>query len=395
MNRPQTPDYLWQVLEAQADDLFALYQLAQLLAEAADLDELIQLAVPQIVRVCDSPYAALFLPVERGSSQELLAWIGPDVGEAGIRAEPRRRFPDSAAATLWFQESCGLDSADCMVVPLEVGRPAAGVLLLAAASRDGFTHHEHHLIATMTREVARFLQLTLARSDLRRQQSQAEQMQADFVTAVSHELRTPLALLQASIDSLTHLPLTPEQRSHSLDDIAHSTRRLTRIVDTILNFSRVEESRWDLSVRPVDLAEVVARAMDDCGPASGRLRVKAPVITVRADPERLLQSIVNIFDNALKYSPRDQPVFVRAYAWPARGVAWLQVRDRGAGIPEEDQPFLFQKFFRARDVRESATAGTGLGLYMAKRLVEAQGGSIRLRSRSGQGTAVRICLPLA
>ncbi len=76
-------------------------------------------------------------------------------------------------------------------------------------------------------------------------------------------------------------------------------------------------------------------------------------------------------------------------------MAWLEVRDWGQGIPLDDQPYLFQKFFRARNVRESSSTGTGLGLYITKKLVEAHGGTIRLRSRLGRGTAVRVCLPLA
>jgi signal transduction histidine kinase len=244
--------------------------------------------------------------------------------------------------------------------------------------------------------VARVLQLALARADLERQHRQIEQMQADFVAAVSHELRTPLALAQASLDSLTHLKLTPEQQCRCIEDLNRSTVQLTRLVDTILTFSRIEEGGWTIQRQPTDLAAAVEQAARECGPAArSRLQLDVPRIAVLADPERLVQIVVNLCTNALKYSAPDSPVRVRARASPVHRVAWLEVRDRGQGVPLDDQPYLFQKFFRARNVRESSATGTGLGLYITKKLVEAHGGTIRLRSRSGHGTVVRVCLPLA
>jgi signal transduction histidine kinase len=120
-----------------------------------------------------------------------------------------------------------------------------------------------------------------------------------------------------------------------------------------------------------------------------------PPIEVQADAEQLGQILANVLTNALKYSLPDTPVRVRARSSPSLNVAWVEVRDWGYGVPAEDAHHLFQKFFRARNVRESALPGTGLGLYMAKRLVEAQGGTIRLRSRLDHGTSVRVSLSLA
>jgi transcriptional regulator with GAF, ATPase, and Fis domain len=169
MTQQTAPAYLWQVLEAQADDMFALYQLGQLLTEATDLDELVHLALPQLVRVSDSPYAALFLQDDPDGGQALVAWIEPDVN-AEIRPDDVPRLADNDSAAAWFRDACGLDEQDCMFLPLEVGRAMPGLLALAAPSRGGFRHHEQHLLATMAREVARVLQLALARSDLQRRQ---------------------------------------------------------------------------------------------------------------------------------------------------------------------------------------------------------------------------------
>ncbi len=303
MNEQQAPNYLWRVLEAQADDMFALYQLAQLLTEARDVDELVHLALPQLVRVSDSAYAALFLQVGPERRLDLVAWIGPDFEDEDDWIENGPGFAESQAALAWFQEACGLNAEDCLYLPLDVARALPGILALAASSRDGFSHHQQHLIATMAREVARVLQLALARLDLERQHRQVEQMQADFVAAVSHELRTPLALTQASLDSLTHLKPTPEQQCRCIEDLTRSTMQLTRIVDTILNFSRIEEGCWTIQRQRTDLADVVEQAGRECGPAARpRLQLDVPHIEVLADPERLVQIAVNLCTNALKYS---------------------------------------------------------------------------------------------
>ncbi|HEY8686318.1 MAG TPA: HAMP domain-containing sensor histidine kinase [Chloroflexota bacterium] len=396
MNKEQTPDYLWQLMEAQADDMFALYQLAQLLTEAVDVDELVHLALPQLVRVSDSSCAALFLQVGPERWLDLLAWIGPDLEDEARWTEQKPRFAESQAALAWFVQACELKATDCLCLPLDVGRPLPGMLALAAPSRDGFSRHQQHLIATMAREVARVLQLALARTDLERQHRQIEQMQADFVAAVSHELRTPLALTQASLDSLAHLKLTPEQERRCIQDLTASTMQLTRVVDTILNFSQIEEERWTIQRQRTDLAIAIEEAGRECGPAARpRLQLDVPHMEVLADPERLVQIAVNLLTNALKYSAHDASVRVRGRTSAVHQIAWLEVRDWGHGIPLEDQPYLFQKFFRARNVRESSSTGTGLGLYITKKLVEANGGTIRLRSRLGHGTTVRICFPLA
>jgi signal transduction histidine kinase len=221
-------------------------------------------------------------------------------------------------------------------------------------------------------------------------------MQADFVATVSHELRAPLARIQGYVDSLTHLALTADQQRRFIGDIGHATAQLTRLVETILSFSQVEEGRLTPVARPTDVAAIVGRAMDDLAPADrSRLQLDVPPIAVLADPQRLGQVMDNLIANALKYSPADAAVQVRAQARPAAGTAWLSVRDQGQGVPPDDRPYLFSKFFRARTVRESSVPGTGLGLYLCKRLIEAQGGTIRLRSRTGSGTIVRILLPLA
>jgi signal transduction histidine kinase len=157
----------------------------------------------------------------------------------------------------------------------------------------------------------------------------------------------------------------------------------------------VEDGHWAVRRRRTDLAEIVREAARECGSEARRLHLDVPSLAVNADPDQLVEVVLNLCTNALKYSSQESPVLVRGRAGPAGDVARLVVCDRGHGIPADDQPQLFQKFFRARNVRESSATGTGLGLYITKKLVEAQGGTIRLRSRVGHGTVVRVSVPLA
>ena len=384
------------MLAAQADDLFALYQHAQLLAAATELDDLVHVTLPQLVRVADSPYAALFLPLGAEQRLDLIGWIGPDLEEEAAKTGEAPSFGDGDVAAEWFYRASGVNAQACLCLALDVGRALPGLLALAAPSQEGFDRHRQHLLATMARETERAMHLALARSDLQERHRAVQQMQADFVATVSHELRAPLARIQGYVDSLTHLALTADQQRRFIGDIGHATAQLTRLVETILSFSQVEEGPLTPVARPTDVAAVVGRAVDDLAPADrSRLQLDVPPIAVLADPQRLGQVMDNLIANALKYSPADAAVQVRAQARPAAGTAWLSVRDRGQGVPPDDRPYLFSKFFRARTVRESSVPGTGLGLYLCKRLIEAQGGTIRLRSRTGSGTIVRILLPLA
>ena len=386
---------VWQVMAAQADDLFALYQLAQMLAEARDLDELIGLALPHLARVSDSAYAALLLPIDPHTQLNLVGWIGPDFDEyRNPDADPQ--FPQVQVALDWFLDTLDLQPSACLNLQLEVGRAMPGLLLLAAPSQHGFSRHQQHLMATMARELARALELALARTELERRQQRIEQMQVDFVATVSHELRAPLARMQGYVDSLTHLRLTQEQQRRFIAEIGTAIAQLSRMVDTILDFSRADAGQQPLKRSVVDLCDLVERAVRELEPLTqARVQHDVPPIAVRADPARLSQVLSNVLSNALKYSPPDTPVVVRARSHTSRGYACLVVGDRGRGVPPDDQPYLFSRFFRARNVRESSAMGIGLGLYLCKHSIELQGGTIRLRSRLGRGTVVRVGIPLA
>lgn len=228
-------------------------------------------------------------------------------------------------------------------------------------------------------------------------QKQVEQMKADFLITVSHQLRTPLALLRGYTDTLRHLELSPQERQACIGGISDTTTRLEHLIVQILDVTQIEEGRMELHREPVRLVDVVRAAVTALPHAVYRSRVwieLAPDLPLLdADPQRLEQVVINLLDNALKYSPPTGQVILRAE--PIERRVRVQVLDEGIGIPPEDQESLFGKFQRAGNARRLQVPGTGLGLFICRSIVEAHGGRILLASAPGTGTCVSFWLPVA
>jgi signal transduction histidine kinase len=226
-----------------------------------------------------------------------------------------------------------------------------------------------------------------------------EQLREGFVATVSHELRTPLALVRGYTETLLHLDLDPSRRQAYLERIHEVTDRLSSLVGQILDVTHLDADPLTLERRPVSFAALVARLRGDLAlsAADVRLVVDVPVDLpdVDVDAGRIGRVLENLVGNALKYAPDGSPIHVSA----ARdgGVLVAMVDDEGVGIPEADRPLVVEPFHRAWNVRESRIPGTGLGLYICRRLVEAHGGRLWLSDRPDRrpGTRVSFSLPLA
>jgi signal transduction histidine kinase len=227
------------------------------------------------------------------------------------------------------------------------------------------------------------------------------QMQVDFVANVSHELRTPLTAVKGLVETLRDGAVDdPEVRDQFLETVESETDRLTRLVNDLLLLSRADSEALNLQCEPLDL-ERLARILVERlgGQAEARevsLRVEAedqPPLAL-ADPDRMEQVLVNLLDNAIKYSRPGDAVTLRV-GGGAEKMVRVQVRDEGIGIPAEDLPRIGERFYRADKARSRAEGGSGLGLAIAQALVEAQGGELAIESEESQGTVVTIALPSA
>jgi signal transduction histidine kinase len=225
-----------------------------------------------------------------------------------------------------------------------------------------------------------------------------EELREGFVATVSHELRTPLALIKGYADTLLHLPLKASEQRAYIERIEEATQRLTSLVTEILDITQLDADSLVLERARARIEGLVARLRGDLAisGSDGRVRVELPpnLPPVEVDGARVGQILDNLVSNALKYAPSDSPVTISASA--ADGWLTVTVDDEGIGIPDGDAALVFEPFHRARNVRESRISGTGLGLYISRRLVEAHGGQLRLERRVGsQGTRARFTLPLA
>ncbi|CAM3339792.1 ATP-binding protein [Hydrogenibacillus schlegelii] len=230
-------------------------------------------------------------------------------------------------------------------------------------------------------------------------QRQLDQLRQDFIANVSHELKTPLAMLQGYTEAiLDGLFTSPEELRELVNIIYEEILRMGRLVNDLLDYTRIETGNFALDIEEIALEPLFDRLQRRYQPMFTERDV-AFVVDNRApgrfwlDRDRMEQIFINLIDNALRYTPPGGEIRITAERL-ASGLR-LSVRDTGEGIPPEDLPFVFERFYKGDKSRTRGKGGTGLGLAIVKRLVEAHGGTIAVESAVGRGTTFVIDLPLA
>jgi len=223
----------------------------------------------------------------------------------------------------------------------------------------------------------------------------AEQIRIDFVANVSHELRTPLTAIKGYTDTLTEdLKLGRPASPEFVEVIQRNTERLMSLINDLLDLSSLESNVDELQrtlVETKEISERVMRQLHGAIEAKGqRVSLEANAVAVYADPRRLEQVIVNLVDNASKYTPRGGSIKLRWQTDPAGKNTLLKVIDTGPGIPTEHHARLFERFYRVDKARSRELGGTGLGLAIVKHILQRHGGNVRVESAVGQGSTF-IC----
>ena len=224
---------------------------------------------------------------------------------------------------------------------------------------------------------------------------QADTMKTALLRAVSHDLRTPLMAISTSAGALARsdLALAEADRAELLETILAASDRLDHLVGNLLDLSRLQAGAAQPERRLVDLDELVAAALDELGPAADRVEVALPndVPAVSVDAHQIQRTIVNLLENALRYSPPDEPVRVQVSGGHSEAV--VRVIDHGPGVAAADRERIFQPFDRGG--RTGDSPGAGLGLAIARGFAEANGGRVTVESLSGQGATFVVSLPIA
>jgi signal transduction histidine kinase len=287
-----------------------------------------------------------------------------------------------------------------VVAPLLSGAQTIGAISVVRREPGAFSDGEIELLGLLGRLVGSGIQNIRAYEAERTTVEELRRLsalRADFVSLVSHELRSPMASVIGSARTLQQRwrELSPDQRESFLALIAHETSRLADLIGDVLDTSRIEAGTFSYSFEEVDLARLVRDSAAAAEHGQDEVAVEAvvrePLPAVRGDRDRLRQVLVNLIDNAVKYSPPGDRVRVEAEQTDGRVV--IEVRDRGPGISPEHQRLIFEKFGRA-NVAEHAKPGTGLGLFIARSIAEAHGGALEVRSAPGRGATFRLSLPV-
>jgi signal transduction histidine kinase len=232
-----------------------------------------------------------------------------------------------------------------------------------------------------------------------RRELKLSRLKSDFVANVSHELKTPLALIRLFAETLELGRVPSQEKARQYHGIINKeSRRLTQLINNILDFSRIEAGRREYRFVRAGVAEVVRDVVDayrfpiEHQGFTLELDVAEDLPALDIDPEALSQALINLMNNAIKYSPGEK--WVRVSARRERDHVVVSVADRGIGIPKVEQRRIFEKFYRVETSLVQTTKGSGLGLALVQHIVEAHGGRVEVVSAQGEGSTFKLVLPV-
>ncbi len=371
----------------------ALYSLGRDLTAAKDLEQVGHTIIAHIAEVFGRQ-VAIFLPKD-GHVSTFVHSPGyvPDANELAVADWAFQH--DQAAG----RGTDTLPQASLRCHPLKTSRGPVGVLgIRPPESGSVLSLEQRQSLLSFADQAA----LSIERASLAEQAKQAEllaaadKLQTALLNSISPDLRTPLVSVTGALTSLDEQSelLSDDQRQSLILTAREEAERLNRLVGNLLSMTRIESGAIKLNREPGDIQDVIGTALEQLGQRATdhpiTVRVPDDLPLVPMDFTLIVQVMVNVLENAIKYSPKGSPIEVSASL--ADGRACLQVADRGVGIPPEDLQRVFDKFYRVQ--RPESVSGTGLGLSISKGIVEAHHGSIRADCRDGGGTILTVELPL-
>jgi signal transduction histidine kinase/CHASE3 domain sensor protein len=321
-----------------------------------------------------------------------------------ITIDDHRTYEPTIAGRGAFALAQSIGASASLLVPIGDSTSAFGLLWISMAG------HSRHWTLTETgviQHLAADLAHSLAQAHVIERQAQAvqllrelDQAKADFIATVSHELRTPLTSISGYLEMLQdgEAGQLPDQAAAMLTIIDRNATRLRNLIEDLLTQSRIDAGRLRLELGTVELRPLLQSVLNAMAPLASASDVKLELNTsqdslgVQADSQQLEQVFTNLISNALKFTPAGGSVLVTLSAAEDEG-ALIEVRDTGMGIPPEEYPNLFTRFFRASNAAEAALPGTGLGLAIVQEIVHRHGGAVDVDSELGVGTTVTVWLP--
>jgi two-component system sensor histidine kinase KdpD len=374
----------------------ALYAMSRELASIRGVDELLRTAVRHVGEVFGSE-VAVSLPDAAGRLVRRAGSLGSADSD-----------PNEGAVAQWAHEhgqvaglgSATLPGARALYLPLAGSRGTVGVLGIRPGHPQGLAAPEQlHLLETFAAQTALAVERGLLGEEAARTQLQieSERLRNSLLSSVSHDLRTPLATITGAASGLLDGAdrLEPAARRELLQAIHEEADRLNRLVNNLLDMTRLESGALQVRKDWHSLEELVGAALARLGgrlrdhPVTTRLPSDLPLVPL--DGVLVEQVLINLLDNAVKHTPPGTPVEVSASVGSRE--ARIEVADRGPGVPPGDEDRVFDKFYRGAPARPGP--GVGLGLTICRGIVEAHGGRITAENRAGGGVAFVVTLPIA
>ncbi|HLG63948.1 MAG TPA: GAF domain-containing protein [Ktedonosporobacter sp.] len=409
---------LFEALQQHNRHIEALNAIAQILSTLPDPSQHLDLVLRRIIEIIQLDTGMILLLDDQDkmtlATQHMLSsTIQLDLEQYPLKTlyMLARRIIDVREPLMIYADDCSEPTTrealrlvgfySLIVVPLTTGNTILGVMLI------GNQHHDSHIKNDLKffSTVGQQLGLALKNAQLLRSASEmealreADRVKSGFLAAVSHDLRSPLTAIRASVESLLDADGIQSAlgQQHLLRNIAGQANRLGQLVDQLLDLSRIEagalalDCDWtELSVLIADTVAEFERLHYGCS-IEQILDPNIPLYYI--DPDRLLQVLWNLLENAYKYAPLGTPIKVEARLTPGREVV-ISVADRGPGIPKGEQEKIFQRFYRLERDQRAHTPGSGMGLAICRGIIEAHGGHIWVEDNEG-GSIFLIALPPA
>jgi len=382
--------------ERRREEVWNLYQLSRAIIATPDSETALSSIARQVVEVFGFDYCGVLVPGDRSAWQRLA--IATDVNKYGSFT-PSEAAVDRAFSTgvigLADSEGGALEGKQTVAyVPLKVGVRSVGVMVVISSALERGTAEAIAGLVALALERARFLKEVSHTEALR----QSDELKSVLLASVSHDLRTPLTSIRAAIDSIlqeeTEWDRMALREFHQI--ISEEVARLTRLVQNLLEMARIEAGELKLSKRWQSVAEILDNVLERCESSIRNHRVSTVLAestpVVKLDSRLVAEALANLVENAAKYSPPGSPITIRAGV--EEDELTIRVTDHGPGIMAGEVDRIFDKFYRGRRPVKQAGEGTGMGLAIARGIVEAHGGRILVESVLGQGSTFTIAIPV-
>jgi signal transduction histidine kinase len=400
---------LFQTLQQHHRRVEALNAVSQLLHTLVDPVQQLNLIIERIVAIMELDGGMILLNRGVGNGPALSAHSGlPDTilnelfeiaSENSSNSNPGLFCQQMTEGNPVTEKLSKIGLCDLMMAPLTAGCDVLGVLLAGSRLHRELTSES----LTLFTSIGQQLGLVLNNSQLLRAAGEtqalreADRIKSRFLMMVSHDLRSPLTAIHTSVESLLDLSgeATAQSQEQLLRNIASQSKRLGGLVDQLLDLTRIEaralilDRDWtELGTLIVDTVAKFERLNAPCQ-ITRCLAIDLPLVYI--DPDRVIQLLWNLLENAHKYSPASEEISVEAFA-TGSGI-FISVADRGPGIPVEDREKIFQYFYRLDHEQQMHTPGSGLGLAICRGIVDAHGGRIWVEDRPGGGSIFYVALP--